>query len=157
MARLSFGLALVSLIACGAARSTHAQQPIFREISVAPFGAIALGSSLAREDIARRLTDSTWVLRPGVFGGAEAITVHVLKDGRVSALEFVYANGTSYLEAVREYSTFLGAPAGAGGMDGGPEWIYWSDRRTRFELTRRPGAAGDRLSSRMTDLELVQP
>lgn len=131
--------------------------PLFRHITLAPHGTITLGTMLDRPDITVQLSDSSWTLKAGVFGGAEAIVVYVLPDRRVYALEFLYAPETSYERLVSIYRKRLGAPSGAGGRGDGPDLTTWQDSTTRFAVSRRRLGPVDRVVSRMTDLTLVAP
>lgn len=151
----TMGFAAMLLLASQAAG--QASGPLFRHVDLASHGTIRLGALLDRPDISVQLSDSSWALKPGTFGGAEAIVVYVLPDRRVYGLEFLYAPDTSYEQLVSTYGKRLGAPTGGGGFDDGPVWTTWQDTTTQFEISRRRSGSSDRVVSRMTDLTLVAP
>jgi len=122
----------------------EAQDPaIFREISIAPYGAIELGRPFTQVDsISREIAENVYLLPPG-FGGTLGIAVSLAPEGTVNALIFEYAEDYDFGAAVEGYRDdfgepdFMGieeAPSTAPGAS--KECVYWEDPETRFELYR---------------------
>ena len=114
---------------------------IFREISIAPHGTIALGEPFQQAgEIGRRLQSNVYLLPPG-FGGTKGIVVVLGPEGRVIALLFEYTGTETYDEMVSGYRTMLGSseerittssPSGTGAPSG--VCTSWNDGRTLFEV-----------------------
>ncbi len=155
-------IALLSLVACAPAqsppRAEAASPALFREINIQPFGTVRLSANFAqRHTNAAALGPGLYVLNApkGSFGDTDSILVHVDRDNRVTALDFVYQAGKDFAAALAEYETSLGTPASRLVTDSGGGQVdraRWEDSQTRFELTRfsAPGRAG-RVISRMVD------
>lgn len=110
-----------------------------------------LGMPFRAREVSTQLDDSTFALRPGIFGGAESIRVHVQPDGRVYALSFSYDGAQPYENMVAEYTESLGAPNASGGVETDSAWTGWQDTRTRFEITRTVRAGRNQFRSRLSD------
>jgi hypothetical protein len=155
---------VVAVTACAqdVARPPVAPPPIFREVSIAPFGRLALGAPLA--PTAAQLSHPTGagevalVSPGGRFADTDSLLVRLDGDGHVAALRFVYVPGKDFAATVADYTTDFGAPATQSGdpSGAGPARAAWNDRRTRFELLRA-GGPDRRVSSMLQDVTIGQP
>ncbi len=101
--------------------------------------------------LARRIDDTTYELRHFTFGGADRIRVLTDSARRVLALDFQYADTTTFDQMVSDYAETLGRPTGIR-SSGHRRRAYWENGRTRFELIN--WIVGDHrvMMSRLTDL-----
>jgi hypothetical protein len=108
-------------------------------------GQIELGTRFTlMEEISDLIDDSTAMLRPGTFGGAETIRVRLSPERIVRALLFEYAPDTDFPAKVQVYIDYLGQPTERHDNRSGGARVVWSDGRTSFELGWEPKASGGR-------------
>src|SRR6266849_3710886 len=114
------------------AASAAQQWRIFRYIDLTPQDTIWLGEPFRATNLADRVNDSTFQLKPGTFGGAERVRI-IVGPGGVTRMEFQYDSGTRFRSTLADYVAALGLPSGT---DSTSRRIlkFWQDGRTRFEL-----------------------
>jgi len=124
---------------------------IFRVVQVGFGQEIRLGEPFRYPFLARRIDDTTYELRHFTFGGADRIRVLTDSARRVLALDFQYADTTTFDQMVSDYAETLGRPTGIR-SSGHRRRAYWENGRTRFELIN--WIVGDHrvMMSRLTDL-----
>lgn len=127
----------------GASPPAAAGAPIFREISIAPHGTIALAAPFEQRATSARVLSVGMYLLVGdgtaSYGGTDSLLVEVDRDDIVRALHFVYPAAFDFDASVAEYTATLGAPRDRTVVDsagGRLERLAWSDARTRFTLSR---------------------
>ncbi|HEX8693852.1 MAG TPA: hypothetical protein VF746_15630 [Longimicrobium sp.] len=138
MRRYALLLSLVAVAGCGPA-GVRAPRPVYRYINVVD-GQLRLGEPFRRFDLAERIDDTTYALRPGTFGGGgtEAITAHTDARGVLRGLTFVYDGSEPLATKVRDYTASLGPPAEVRAGGDGASVHVWQDAETRFELHHAP-------------------
>ena len=120
--------------------AAQAARPIFREISIAPLGSVALGQLFAQHSLIGAPVEPGLYQLPAGFGDTKAILIRVDSTNVVQAMYFVYVDGKSFDSAVESYAADLGVPLGTEEMDSAGAHIrraMWQDSLTYFELTRR--------------------
>ena len=123
---------------------------IFREINIAPYGTVALGSKFSQRDsLAAEVLPSLYLLGPG-FGGTEGIFVKLKDDDTVAALLFIYGPDYDYAGSRSDYVEMLGPQRGST-TDEAAQCDVWEDEATRFEMARVRSAGGFLAASMMAD------
>jgi len=155
----TFALAAAALIAVACERPASERRarggPIHREIFVVG-DTIRLGQRWPGAARSRAAPGDTVVqLRPGTFGGASAIAVHLAAGDTVKAISFEYAPGANYEAMVADYTEFLGKPARrfriAAPGPGPAEITAWEDARTTLQLMRGEVGGVSRVASALFD------
>jgi hypothetical protein len=151
---LTITAALVTVL--GSCASAQVEGTIFREIDLGAHGHLRLGEPFSqREEIGVPVGERQYRLRPGTFGGAEAIIVSLAEDGRVCSLRFEYVpDRAEYERYVQNGSRSMGKPSMQATSDeeGRPtERTRWEDSRTTFEVVWRQGQSGPELFSVLSD------
>lgn len=155
----------IALVACTASErrsdsdTTLATKTIFRQIDVAPFGAVVLGASLADATSAPMIEvqPHMFLLLPegGRFADTDSLFVLVTETGRVSGMRFVYDRAKNFDAAVAEYTRALGAATTRASFDSAGAQVtrvVWTDAKTGFALTRATFADGSaQVSSLLRD------
>jgi hypothetical protein len=133
--------------------SPRVNEPIYRYINVVDGSRVLLGEPFRRADLARRLDDSTFALRPGTFagGGTTEIRLGLDASGIIRVMTFVYDGSESLEEKIADYTRSLGAPAERRSLEAGGGVHIWKDAETRFELWSTPRQQ-PRFWSRLVDL-----
>ncbi len=146
-------LAIVGLAFALPMGSTRAQQPgsLFRYIHLSPKDTIALGQPFVTSGVADEVANHIYQLRPGTFGGAERIRILTDSAGRVTTMEFEYADGSDFPSMFKEYVHWLGTPT-AIDSTARRRVVAWQDSLTRFELSVVTVGARQILSTRMIDV-----
>jgi hypothetical protein len=118
----------------------HTPEAVYRYINVVGDDQIRLGEKFDRLDLADRTDDSSFVLRPGTFGGGgtQAILARTDAKGILRSLIFVYDGSESLETKIREYTASLGAPLETVADSSGKRLYAWQDSSTRFELHFAP-------------------
>jgi hypothetical protein len=83
---------------------------------------------------AAQLSDTSWALKEGTFGGADSILVITDAAGEVIALHFRYALAETFEGQQKSFEEYLGPPTGGHPGPGGALVVFWEDSVTRFEL-----------------------
>ena len=160
MKRIGSVSLLVGALACASAGDSNPRPrptEIFRWIAIGTAGhdTIRLGEPL--RDAARyaeRISDSSYRLRPGTFGGADSIELRLTPDGRVKEMHFTYPSDAAWGEMIRTYARSLG-PGTHVQMTEGRDLTRWEDTRTRF-VVGTGGRAGSRMKAALIDLQLAR-
>jgi hypothetical protein len=120
--------------------SSDIPAPLFRTVSFAPYGPIALGkplTTLAPPGVPGR--PGTVVLRGGPFGDADSIEVRIDQERRVTGFLFVYPIRKSFDDAVTSYKrSVVGQPTHVtlDSSSGRVDRFVWREPETEFELSR---------------------
>ena len=104
-----------------------------------------------KERLGRLVSDTVVALRPEVFGGAEAIKIHLGRGDTVRMMEFEYAPDTDFRATLREYTESLGKPLDMIESSQGTR-AFWMDGVTRFELGWEVRGGSKRYYALMIDL-----
>ncbi|HSU14379.1 MAG TPA: hypothetical protein VLK66_09795 [Longimicrobium sp.] len=152
--RSTAAVLLLALSAC--TRWGSAQSGIFREITIGDGSQeLKLGAPI-RDDVQPLLVAAgkdTYRVRPGMYGGADSITVSTRPDGTVRCIAFAYGPGESYDFIVAGYEQDLGAPATRfTSPDSLRQITEWHDARTAFVVTRE----GGRVSSMLCEPDRIE-
>lgn len=139
--------------------SAQTASALFRHIDLGLLGRVELGEAFSQaERIAISESDGIFRLRQGTFGGAAAIRVHVVPDGRVAAMHFEYEREDSNFDGyVQNAAASFGPPrllertAPDGEQD---EVALWEDPRTILEVVRRVRGNDEDVFVAMYDREL---
>jgi hypothetical protein len=133
-------LAFVSLALACKSSTPREPEPVYRYINVVGGSQIRLGERFDRFDLSDRVDDSSFVLRPGTFGGGgtQAILARTDTKGIVRGLIFIYDGSESLETKIRDYTASLGAPLEAVTESNGKSLYVWQDSSTRFELHFAP-------------------
>ena len=153
MRRLLVLLCLLAPRLAAQADSAAPPPPIFRYISVAPYGVIRLGepfnqASILGEEMGPRLyrlrTPHGRQFRPG---DTEAVLIELDEGELVRAMYFAYMPAKGFEATIKSYTSSLGPPARAEQDSAGRHLrrATWADRVTLFELTESSGEDGRRL------------
>jgi hypothetical protein len=131
--------AIVTAAGCSTAGHVSAE-PIYRYINVLDGTRVILGEPFRRTDLARRSNDSTFVLRPGTFGGGGTTEIRLGLDpaGILRIMTFVYDGSESLETKIADYTNSLGAPAERRALAAEGSVHVWQDAETRFELWWTP-------------------
>ena len=150
-------LALVAACVSNPRSVPRAQSEIFRWIAIGPVGrdTVRLGEPLGHAAAyAERISDSTYRLREGTFGGADSIELRVTPEGLVKEMHFTYASTADWDEMRQTYARSLG-PGTSIHMTDGRDLTRWEDERTRF-VVGTGGRAGRRIKAALIDLRLAR-
>lgn len=138
--------------------AANAQTPLFRDIDLGDYGRVVLGEPFTADSIATRRPGGFYDLRPGTFGGAEAIEV-LLIDDVVGAIRFTYAPVEADFETYAANMTRAYGeperrtePAEGGGR---VEYAVWRDESTALELRLQVQAGQVELTAMMADRRLM--
>jgi hypothetical protein len=140
-----------ALVVAGAAGRSQQPGSLFRYIRLSPTDTIALGKQFVALSFAEKIAEHTYQLKPGTFGGAERIRIITDSAGRVTRMEFEYADDKRFAPMLKEYVAWLGKPT-ANDSTARRRVVAWQDSVTRFELTAV--TVGDRqiMSTKMIDV-----
>lgn len=154
-------LLLALWIACLPTRSASSQStnPIFRHISIQPFGRIELGEILSmRTELFVPAGPGYVRLQPAggqtwSFADTRAILVGLTKQRTVCAIVFQYLPRKSYTQAVGEYRQDFGAAPELRRMQQGKSVrsVRWQDAKTAFTFEETVISNEVVLVSRMED------
>jgi hypothetical protein len=100
-------IAVLLMLVSGAPLSAQAPSRVFREVTVAPVGRIALGEPLARPDRFTQVRDGLYELKPA-RGPAKSIMVAIDSSSVVRAVFVTYARGRDYAASRAAYVRPLG-------------------------------------------------
>jgi hypothetical protein len=146
------------LFAAFAPAAANAQTPLFRDIDLGAHGRIVLGEPFTADSIATRRPGGSYALRPGTFGGAEAIEV-LLVDDRVAAIRFTYAPVEADFEtyAGNMTRTYGDAERWTEEAEGGGRigHAVWRDQATAVELRMHVRSGQVELTAMMADRRLM--
>ena len=148
-------LVFASVLACAEARpvedaDTNAAElpkPIFRSVQFGQ-GEVTLGEPLRDKKRLGEVTSDTILrLADSVFGGAQAIWIHLGPGDTVRGMTYEYGVDTAFDARIASYIPLLGPPTrrtsrGTPDVDL-TDVIEWQDSATHFELRwiTRPGGA----------------
>jgi hypothetical protein len=129
-------LCLAAAAGCAPNRPTQPVEPVYRYINVRGGSRLSLGEPFRRGDLATRVDDTTYALRPGTFGGGgtTAITVHTDGQQILRRMAFVYDGSESLATKIRDYTASLGKPKQRRTESDSVSVHVWEDAETRFEL-----------------------
>ena len=128
-------------------------EPVYRYINILDGTVVRLGEPFTRTDLAERVNETTYSLRPGTFEGGGTTSIVAITDasGVLRSLTFEYDGSESLTTKVANYTDRLGPPTEA--TERSDRSLYvWQDSHTRFELHFTPGrrpAFWSRLIDRM--------
>lgn len=163
--RLLLGAAL--LLQASPLRGQEAQpEPIFRYISIEPYGRIDLGGAFPQASaLGAPIGPNLFRLvgpggRPVQFADTEAILVELTEARLVRAFYFLYLDASkAFAEREAEYITTLGAPERFA-YDSAQAHIVrstWRDLQTEFEMLQVTTPSGVRVLSALRDRRPLPP
>ena len=141
--------------------------PIFRYISIAPYGRLELGGPFAhRAQLGKPLGPQLYELQgPGgvhaQFADTERLLIELDNKDRIRTFYFLYLPGKAFGPAKAEYVESLGQPAAERRYDSAGVAVkraVWQDAKTEFELrAARPKDGPERVASRLRDRTGIRP
>ena len=133
----AFG-ALLTLLGVAPLSAQAAPLPVYRELTVAPAGRVALGESFAQLDRFTPVRDGLYELKPA-DGPAKSIMVAVDSSNVVRAVFITYAPGRDYAATRAAHARVLGTPEEIDEMEEGAviKGAAWHDSTTYFAVVHR--------------------
>jgi hypothetical protein len=158
---LGFALALTVFAACQSAGAAGTLDTL-RQIKIEKGTILILGGKLPSDADFCNWTGAMCELKPGTFGGAEAMSLSTTEPGLIYEFQFHYgAMSSDAVQAqINDYIRTLGKPSKdvtLKNAEGGSCELVWSDSATTFELSYKFTTDPNRAeaSATLTDNALV--
>jgi hypothetical protein len=156
--KFTVGAAALTLMLFAGCRSKENAKglPALREIKVERGTMLMLGGKMPSASDFCSWSGATCTLRPGTFGGTEAMSLTKTESGLIGQFQFDY--GVMSADAVEaqvdEYTHLLGKPSrdsasAVGGLD--ERDLEWSDSATTFALTYKTDQKQTKASATLSD------
>jgi hypothetical protein len=156
-----FALALIVFAGCRSNRSAKSLDSL-REVKIERRTILTLGGKMPSTADFCNWSGATCALKPGTFGGAEAMSLGKTETGLIYEFHFYY--GVMSTDAVNaqidDYTRILGKPstdskAKIGEFD--VRELVWSDSATTFELSYKSDRKQVEASATLSDNALAGP
>ena len=136
---LGFALALTFFAACQSARAAGNLDTL-RQIKIEKGTILILGGKMPLDADFCNWTGAICALKPGTFGGAEAMSLRTTEPGLIYEFQFHYGAMSSHAvqAQINDYTRTLGKPSKdvtLKNAEGGSRELVWSDSATTFELS----------------------
>lgn len=131
-------IGVLLLLISGASVSAQTPSRVFREVTIAPAGRIALGEPLAQPGRFAQVREGLYELKPAK-GPAKSIMVAIDSSNVVRAVFVTYARGKDYAASRAAYVRTLGTPEEIDEVEEGAviKGAAWEDSITYFAVVNR--------------------